>query len=44
MDWTDDQYDRIKHLLPKQRGNVEVENLTFLRALQYTSCPLGTLV
>jgi len=35
MDWTQAQYDRIAHLLPKQRGNVEVENLTFLRALQY---------
>ena len=35
MDWTQEQYDRIAHLLPKQRGNVEVENITFLRALQY---------
>ena len=35
MDWTQAQYARIAHLLPKQRGNVEVENLTFLRALQY---------
>ena len=35
MEWTQDQYDRIQHLLPKQRGNVEVENLTFFRALHY---------
>jgi len=35
MDWTQEQYDRIKHFLPKQRGNVEVDNLTFFRALQY---------
>ena len=35
MDWPQAQYARIAHLLPKQRGNVEVENLTFLRALQY---------
>ena len=35
MKWTQEQYDRIAHLLPKQRGNVEVANLTFFRALQY---------
>jgi transposase len=35
MEWTQEQYDRIKHLLPRQRGNVEVDNLTFFRALQY---------
>jgi len=34
MEWTQEHYDRIKHLLPKQRGNVEIENITFLRALQ----------
>jgi transposase len=28
-------FERIQHLLPKQRGNVEIDNLTFLRALQY---------
>ena len=28
-------YDRIKHLLPKQRGNVKVDNLTFFRALHH---------
>jgi transposase len=35
MEWTQEQYDRIAHLLPTQRGNVEIENLTFFRALQY---------
>jgi len=35
MKWTHEQYDRIKHLLPVQRGNVEIENLTFLQSLQY---------
>ena len=35
MKWTQAQYERIQHLVPKQRGNVVVENLTFLRALQY---------
>jgi len=35
MKWTQTQYDRIRHLLPKQRGNVEIDNLTFLNALQY---------
>ena len=35
MTWTSEQYERIKHLLPKQRGNVEIDNLTFLQALQY---------
>jgi len=35
MDWTREQYDHIKHLLPKLHGNVEIENITFLRSLQY---------
>jgi transposase len=35
MELTLKQYERIQHLLPRQRGNVVVENLTFLRALQY---------
>jgi transposase len=35
MEMTQEEFDGIKHLLPIQRGNVEVENLTFLRALQY---------
>ena len=40
---TGTKYDRIKHLLPQQRGNVEVANLTFLCALQYIAengCPI----
>jgi transposase len=35
MEWTPAQFNRITHLLPRQRGNVEIENITFLRALQY---------
>jgi transposase len=35
MRWTQKQYERIKHLLPVQRGNVAIDNLTFLRALHY---------
>ena len=35
MEWTEELYDRIRPLLPKQRGNVEIDNLTFLQALQY---------
>ena len=29
------QYDKIKYLLPTQRGNVAVDNLTFINALLY---------
>jgi transposase len=35
MEWTQERYDAIKHLLPVQRGNVEIDNLTFFQALQY---------
>ncbi len=35
MTWTYKQFQRIEHLLPKQRGNVVVDNFTFLNALQY---------
>jgi transposase len=35
MELTQEQYDRIRAQLPIQRGNVEIDNLTFLRALQY---------
>ena len=35
VELTEEQFDRIKHLLPKQRGNVVIGNLLFLRALQY---------
>ena len=35
MELTEEQFDRIQHLLPKQRGNVVIDNLTFLRALHY---------
>ena len=32
---TQAQYDRIKHLVPVQRGNVSIDNLTFINALLY---------
>ena len=35
MEITKVQYDKIKHILPKQRGNVAIDNLTFVNALQY---------
>lgn len=35
MELTLEQYDKIKHVLPIQRGNVEIDNLTFLNALPY---------
>jgi transposase len=46
MELTYEQYDRIHDLLPVQRGNVMVPNLTFLRALQYldkNGCPWRAL-
>jgi transposase len=30
-----EQYNRLKHLLPVQRGNVTVDNMTFINALLY---------
>ena len=35
MNLTEAEYDRIKDLLPLQRGNVRVDNLTFLNAILY---------
>jgi transposase len=35
MEWTQADYERIVDLLPRQRGNVKINHLTFLRALQY---------
>jgi len=32
---TEEQYEQIKHILPKQRGNVHVENIDFINALLY---------
>ena len=29
------QYDKIKHILPTQRGNVKIDNITFINALLY---------
>jgi len=30
-----EQYDKIKHILPVQRGNVTIDNLTLINALLY---------
>jgi transposase len=30
-----EQYEKIKHILPVQRGNVSVENIKFINALLY---------
>lgn len=35
MEINKEQYDKIKHLLPVQRGNVSVENMLFINALLY---------
>jgi transposase len=35
MELTLEQYNKIKHVLPVQRGNVEIDNLTLLNALLY---------
>ena len=35
MEWTTELYERIRHLLPTPRGNVEIDQITFLQALQY---------
>jgi transposase len=35
MEFTLEQYDKIKHVLPVQRGNVEIDNVTLLNALLY---------
>ncbi len=40
MTWTHEQYQRIEHLLPKPRRKAEIDNITFLNALQYV-CEKG---
>ena len=35
MEITQQQYDKIKDIFPKHRGNVEIDNLTMLNALLY---------
>lgn len=37
MTLTDEQFNKIAHLLPVQRGNVKQDNLTFVRALLYVA-------
>ena len=44
MKITPEQYDKIKNVLPIQRGNVTISNLTFLNAILYIAdgtCPTG---
>ena len=35
MKINEEQYKRIKHILPVQRGNVTIDNITFINALLY---------
>ena len=35
MNINNGQYEELKHILPVQRGNVAVENMTFINALLY---------
>jgi transposase len=35
MEWTQAHIDSIRHLFPKQRGNVEIDYLRFFQALHY---------
>jgi transposase len=35
MEWTQGHIDSIRHLFPKQRGNVEIDYLQFFQALHY---------
>ena len=37
MELTHDQYERIAHLLPVQRGNVSISNLQVLNAILYVA-------
>jgi len=37
MQLSRDQYGLIEHLLPKQRGNVAIDNLTVLNAILYVA-------
>jgi len=30
-----EEYDKMKHILPKHRGNVKIDNMTFINALLY---------
>ena len=35
MKITQEQYDKIAHVLPVQRGNVDIENMRFINAILY---------
>ena len=37
------QLDKIKHILPKQRGNVKIDNLTFINAVLYILGRVATI-
>ena len=38
MEINKEQYDKIKHVLPVQHGNVSIDNVKFINALLYI-CP-----
>ena len=35
MEINQEQYEKMQHLLPVQRGNVSIDNITFINALLY---------
>lgn len=35
MKITEEQYEKMKHILPIQHGNVRIDNITFINALLY---------
>ena len=37
MELTQEQYERIEKYLPKQRGNVKIDNLQFFNAILYVA-------
>ena len=37
MEITQEQYERIERYLPKQRGNVKIDNRQFLNAILYVA-------
>ena len=37
MELTQEQYERIEKYLPKQGGNVKIDNLQFLNAILYVA-------
>lgn len=37
MQLSEEQFALVEHLLPKQRGNVWIDNMTFLNAILYVA-------